>query len=207
MARKSKDTEQTIVEAGIKLIKEKGYSDVTIESICRSAGIGRSTFYTYFNGIEELVAAHFKVLNTYTPERMAWIFSSPHPSERVLKTHLSLFCDPQNFRDVSLYSLRLKYYLSSAKEENLRAPDVQKKILAPMVEEAQQKGEILNLSRPEDLCESAVTLQWGNIMMWCISNGSFDRLGKLKKNLEDLYNIREDLRTTVAMENWLSMGS
>ena len=108
MSRRTKDTRQALIKAGIKLIKENGYQDITIESICKSAGTGRSTFYTYFKGIEERVAAYFDVLKTYTPERMAWIFSSSHPSERILRTHLSLFCDPQNYRDVSLYSLRLK---------------------------------------------------------------------------------------------------
>ena len=200
MISKQQATENNIIAVGIRMINEKGFSAVKIESICKAAGIGRSTFYHYFNGKEELVDAYFRSIVSYSPARMAWIFSTPHPAIRILRTHLSLLSDITNCQTVGIYSLQLKFFLNESGESNLYSADEFRNLLIPNIREAQEKGEILNLSDPEELCNSAITMHWGNIYLWCVSNGAFNRRERLRSNLENLYNVKTELRSLDELE-------
>ena len=48
-------TKQKIVEAGKKLIAEKGFDNVSVEDITRASGVAKGTFYTYFKRKEDIV--------------------------------------------------------------------------------------------------------------------------------------------------------
>lgn len=54
----SKNREQ-IINAAVFLFKRKGYHNVSINEICKEAGIGRSSFYTVFSGKREIISALF----------------------------------------------------------------------------------------------------------------------------------------------------
>jgi AcrR family transcriptional regulator len=47
-------TRATLQDALISLILEKGYDAVTVEDICATANVGRSTFYSHFSGKDDL---------------------------------------------------------------------------------------------------------------------------------------------------------
>ena len=48
-------TKRKIVEAGEKLIAEKGFDNVSVEDITRASGVAKGTFYTYFKRKEDVV--------------------------------------------------------------------------------------------------------------------------------------------------------
>lgn len=39
---------RTIQDAAVRLFRTRGYDDVTVDQICRSAGVARSTFFRYY---------------------------------------------------------------------------------------------------------------------------------------------------------------
>ena len=47
------DRRQALLAAGADLFSSRGYREVSIEEIARSAGVGTGSFYTYFKGKEE----------------------------------------------------------------------------------------------------------------------------------------------------------
>ena len=54
-------------DAFIALMKTQSYDTITIQSICDKAGVGRTTFYRYFNsknGKENLII--FKIIHLHT---------------------------------------------------------------------------------------------------------------------------------------------
>jgi AcrR family transcriptional regulator len=53
--RRVRRTRQVLLEAFISLILERGYDAVTIRDVVKRAGVGRSTFYTHFGDLEELL--------------------------------------------------------------------------------------------------------------------------------------------------------
>ena len=53
MSSKTKDSQ--IVEAALKLFKERGFAAVRISDIAKEAGVGKGTVYEYFSSKEELL--------------------------------------------------------------------------------------------------------------------------------------------------------
>ena len=47
---------KAICDAALKLFQKKGYDDVSVNDICKEAGIARSTFYLTFSNKKEIVA-------------------------------------------------------------------------------------------------------------------------------------------------------
>jgi AcrR family transcriptional regulator len=60
--RRTARTRRALHDALIALILRKGYEAVTIQDIIDEADIGRSTFYTHYNGKEDLLRGRFDEL-------------------------------------------------------------------------------------------------------------------------------------------------
>ncbi len=52
---RSLDTRRKLVRAATRLWSEKGYDTTTVEQICSAAGVGRTTYYLYFESKEQLL--------------------------------------------------------------------------------------------------------------------------------------------------------
>lgn len=58
-AEQAENTRKDLFAAAVKLVTEKGFDNVTIRSICESAGVATGTFYLYFkNKIDILKEMH-----------------------------------------------------------------------------------------------------------------------------------------------------
>jgi AcrR family transcriptional regulator len=56
--RRVQRTRQLLHQAFVALILERGYDAVTIRDVVERAGVGRSTFYTHFGDLEEVLVSH-----------------------------------------------------------------------------------------------------------------------------------------------------
>ena len=67
----AQETRVAILETADRLIAERGYEQISVEEITRTAGIAKGTFYNYFKKKEDLIRAlyhaHFAVLNDRIP--------------------------------------------------------------------------------------------------------------------------------------------
>lgn len=63
----AQETRVAILETADRLITERGYEQISVEEITRTAGIAKGTFYNYFEKKEDLIRAlyhsHFEELN------------------------------------------------------------------------------------------------------------------------------------------------
>jgi AcrR family transcriptional regulator len=74
--RRVQRTRRLLHEAFISLILERGYNAVTIRDVVERAGVGRSTFYTHFADLEEVLVGW--------PAGHRWLreFAAGNPGER-----------------------------------------------------------------------------------------------------------------------------
>jgi AcrR family transcriptional regulator len=79
-------TRTLLQDALIALIPERGYAAITVEDICETANIGRSTFYTHYAGKDELRSA--------TIDAHLRLPSNRYPSADRDKSHLFAFSLP-----------------------------------------------------------------------------------------------------------------
>jgi AcrR family transcriptional regulator len=54
---KSKRTRQSLLDAAVQVAGEKGIAAVTVKEICDVAGVGRTSFYNYFDDVTALLTA------------------------------------------------------------------------------------------------------------------------------------------------------
>lgn len=57
-ARKRLQVRQHIEDCALRAFSERGFDDVTVEQVCRDAGVSPATFYRYFGAKEEVVFAY-----------------------------------------------------------------------------------------------------------------------------------------------------
>lgn len=128
--RSSEKTYKALLNAGIKLILQKGYDNVAVSDITNEADYGRSTFYLYFKDKEDMA----RVLLEYQADQMdAFIIRMvkelPSPQREWMCWKI-MFAEIDKQREFFLHmdgelSRRLrqlqKDYLIRTFEKNLRA--------------------------------------------------------------------------------------
>ena len=71
--RRSQRTRHLVGEAFVELLKEKGYSAITVSDIIQRANIGRSTFYSHYQDKDDLFVAQLdrviEVLSHHMPNQ------------------------------------------------------------------------------------------------------------------------------------------
>jgi AcrR family transcriptional regulator len=80
--RRSQRTRYLVGEAFVQLLKEKGYSAITVSDIIQRADIGRSTFYSHFRDKEDLFVSQL--------DRLIEVLSHHMPNEREIPFFPSL---------------------------------------------------------------------------------------------------------------------
>ena len=69
---KAAATKERIFSTAAGLIKQKGYTNVTISEICECAGIAKGSFYVYYHSKEDIIReSYYSDLGAYVEDRYA----------------------------------------------------------------------------------------------------------------------------------------
>jgi AcrR family transcriptional regulator len=63
--QQAKATKTALFDSAIKLFKEKGYDQVTVEDITTLAGTAKGSFYTYFRTKSDIIIEEFRTIDDY----------------------------------------------------------------------------------------------------------------------------------------------
>jgi AcrR family transcriptional regulator len=142
--KKKQQTRQAIMQAAVKLFSEKGFEKTSIEELAKEAGIGKGTIYSYFqtkNDIlhafceDELEDLHHELTTNADKEipilkQMVAIYMSEFRHITENREFARLFMQETVFpRDVDL-------------DRHLEHEDGYFKLLFPLLEKAQERGEL-----------------------------------------------------------------
>lgn len=51
----AQNTRKKLIQAALKLLKEKGFKAINVEEITKEAGVAKGTFYIYFKRKEDII--------------------------------------------------------------------------------------------------------------------------------------------------------
>jgi AcrR family transcriptional regulator len=71
------EVRRELVAAAIRLFRDRGYEETTVDDIAAAAGVGRRTFFRYFPSKEDAISPDHEV----GLARVAEVFDSAHPAE------------------------------------------------------------------------------------------------------------------------------
>lgn len=79
-------THRQILDAALRIFREKGYAATTVEDICRHAGVTKGAFFYYFPDKEALALSALNHWNQWTGELFSRIKDHPleDPKERLM---------------------------------------------------------------------------------------------------------------------------
>ena len=189
-----KETALRIQKAAISGFKEKGYQSVTIDEICKLAGITKSTFYYHFQSKDQLLLDFYKNTIEISAENMQLLATSENCWQKLWacvepSIDWTIEADSVIISQVLISSIQNSIDIFSKKsgyEELL-------KIMESIIILGQQTGQFLNTSNAKALVENIRCSSIGIALIWCIEGGSFDKKLAVKKSIISLLCVREDL--------------
>ena len=98
--RRVRRTQKLLHGALISLVLEKKYDSITIQEILDRADIGRSTFYAYFKGKDELLISGIHELRNTLDSAMQSARSSAKRHQAVVGFSLAMFQHASEYREV-----------------------------------------------------------------------------------------------------------
>jgi TetR/AcrR family transcriptional repressor of nem operon len=94
------DAKDRLLDAAIKLVWRNSYGAVSVEDICQEAGVKKGSFYHFFPGKNELVAAAFRKFGESIRPEYDRIFSPTVPPIDRLRSFISFVVSKQKHMHV-----------------------------------------------------------------------------------------------------------
>ena len=85
--KRRRESMEKIEKAFVELLQERELKEITVSDICKKADVNRTTFYSHYDGIEELNASIFK----WMVEQFLNIFSEESENREHSFDFLKLF--------------------------------------------------------------------------------------------------------------------
>lgn len=194
MTSKFNNTHQEIINSAVEMLRQVKPEDLTVEQVCVKVGISRSTFYNHFRNMEDLINEHFSQVCQLNSNKIGWVLAGKTAYDKMMRIHEAYIQESYLPNSVMLYKINMKSYLKNATVDRMNMNNNIRNLLLPLIVQAQNNREIENNAPAEDLCEAAIKIHWGNMYLWAITDGSFDRSAMMRHDLDTLYCVREDLR-------------
>lgn len=188
---KAQETKENLLEAGLKLFHEKGFDNVTVESIAKACNVSKGAFYVHFNSKYDIFLERFKDIDDFYLSFVPSIPKEFSASEKIL-----LFFEGQltYLRDVLGKELIRTVYssaLSLTMNENhyLASPDRNLyKIILAFVEEGVQAGEFKKDLTAENISMLVARGMRGTIYDWIIFGDRLDPVEEIRMFISTLLN-------------------
>ena len=170
--QRSKETKRKLLDAVIALARRQSYETITVQAICREAGVSVGSFYHQFGSKDELVLAACEKVDGLLTDEMAQSLDSLHPLEAIdalIRRYVAFIRD--------LGPMLGEYYRVLLEHPNRVFRDGTQRFgreFRALLERAISAGDLVTDQEAEALTEVGLRLLRGTFMDWLIRGCSFD---------------------------------
>ena len=190
-------TKKKLFKTAVKLIKEKGFDNISVSDICKEAQVAKGTFYVHYKAKEDIIKeSYYLDMNNYIAEKYySHIEKNPELS-LIEKIQFFLFLELEftNYVGLELTSLAFGINLNQCSKGHSDHFSRRKftSILKELINEGVQ-NKIFSSSMTEDeIFLYLETMIRGLMASWCFSNNNFniETVGKIfiKTQLSSITN-------------------
>jgi AcrR family transcriptional regulator len=195
MVQKDNETKKKILTLALKLIKEQGYDNVTLNDICTASDISKHTFYYYFHSKDDILREFYTIPREISTSMLTSILAAESNIEQfwlLLEPVIDFIVEtgPEIMKRIFIANLTQDI---GTFDESKANPDLPQAEMA-IIKKAQEVGEIRNQSEPLDLMRTNFMQVMGNALLWCSLNGGFDLHNTVRNSMETLFDMAPQLR-------------
>lgn len=181
-----------ITEHAVKLFRERGYENVSVNDICKAAGIARSTFYLTFSGKKNIIDKMLADVRLNRDEFFGDFILAGNDFERMwLLCCRYLSVAESNGPEVTGALLRLDLMGEINILDSVHSVDGW---FVQMLKSAQNVGVCLNKESAEFLAPLGVDIAYYTTYEWCRLNGSFNLRRTVRRRAEAVYGVAPEYR-------------
>lgn len=180
-SKETNETKQLLINISMELFKEKDFDDVSIDEICKKAGVTKGSFYHHFDSKYDIPIQQYRAIQNefYNAYEKTFRLSIVHRFERAIMWY-GEYCTDENLNIITNYH---KVMINSDKNKVLRRIEMESKVF----------NEILTVGAAEKVFRDDINTAFYSDMIarfifsllldWTIFKGNID----LKKELAYLY--------------------
>ncbi len=178
-------TRQKLLDTAEKLLKNKGFNNVSVEDITKNANVAKGTFYVYFkhkeNILTEICRGYFKKIELQLDE-----MKSSNIEEK-----LTVYVD-EFMNAVEIYGINIcREWIKGVIDPNHANEDMDKSkwkydydMLEGILKTAIKNKELKKNTPVELLTHLIISELYGMMTVWCMSDGVFEPKDWTKKFCE-----------------------
>ena len=185
---------KSVIEAAIELFKEKGYENVSVNDICKAAGVARSSFYLMFSGKKDIVDRILSDVRLDSNELTNDLITAKNDFERMwvlCNRYLKVANSFGPEMTGTMFRLELL--------DEIDLLDEVHKIDDWMIEltrNAQEMGVIKSPEPAEIIAPASVDIVYYATYEWCKSKGGFSLQRRARELSEAVLNVAPAYRWT-----------
>jgi len=167
------ESKERLYQSAVRLIEEIGFEKMTVQSICRKAGVSKGLFYHYYNSKYDLIIEGYSDFDQLLEQQ----FRARNRERNTLEQILEIIRIQMSYAVDLGIDLIIQIYKSQMQHstEFFLSPDrTLPSILMKTVEEGQSKGEITGGMSSSYITNYILRFTRGLIYDWCLHKGDYD---------------------------------
>ena len=183
---------KTIIDAAVNLFRERGYENVSVNDICKAAGIARSTFYLSFAGKKEIIDKILSDVRLDRDEFFGDFIVAENDFERMW-----ILCN--RYLTVAI-NFGPKLVGSLLRLELLGELDILSMVhqvdewMIKLLSNSQKTGIILSPEPAEHIAPLGVNMAYYTTYEWCKQMGDFNLRQVVRRRAEEIYSVAPEWR-------------
>ena len=183
---------EAITAAAIKLFRANGFDEVSVNDICREAGIARSSFYRVFSNKKEIIRYVLENTQSRSIVGIGDIVSAENDFERMWRIGDRYISIVLEFGPKLIGAL-MRMELEGELDMLSMVHSVDDWFIG-LTRNCQQAGTIRNMAPPEILGPMGVDVVYKITYDWCSKNGEIPIRALSRRATEILYDLTPEYR-------------
>jgi AcrR family transcriptional regulator len=185
---KKREKRERLLDASLKLFREKGYEQTKVSEITRAAGVAKGTFFNYFPTKERVLLA----LGEQMLGRLGRVEANDIFQQRTTRGKVKamfhalaagLDADRELVKEMVYRGLRLPDLV-----DNSRAQLDFRAMLILLIEQGKRKGEIREDVDAAFVADALYTLYFQQIVLWCSRDFETSLAGQLDRVVDLIFD-------------------
>lgn len=160
-------TRNKILKTAIDMMSKKGFDNITVQGISKSAGVSVGSFYYYFNSKEDILTDIFHRADDYFHKNVEK-FQLETAADSIIEffSHYAKYINSNGIDFAKkLYNTENKTFINHDR--------AMYQIFFTIIKNGQENGEITRAMTTEEICNYLFIAARGVVFEWCLHDGKY----------------------------------